>query len=148
MVEAVLKLREFWSKQDIKLRPGLSPGAIDGFESRFSVSLPKDLREYFLFADGFDGEMDDECLSFFSMEEAIKDSPIWVPPITGTTFLFAFADYLLSSHAYMIELQAAADEFGSVYVVYGPEWVRKVATTFSDFVNSYIAHDYAVLFPN
>jgi hypothetical protein len=142
-------LREFWSKQGIKLRPGLSPAALEKFESELSVKFPDDLKSYFLIADGFDGEMDDECLAFYSMEEGIDESKIWTPPGFDSAFLFAFADYLISSHVYMIELRDGLSGSGSVYVVYdnNAESIRKVAGTFSDFVEGYTAHDYSVLFP-
>jgi len=149
MEGVVTKLEEFWSKQNIKLRPGLNPTALEKSESQLKVYFPEDLKDYFLFADGFDGEMDNEGISFFSMQESAEESKVWSPNLTRTASLFAFADFLISSHVYMIELQDAANESGAVYVVYDnkPEWIRKVTNNFSDFVDGYVANDYSVLFP-
>ena len=149
MAEIFVKLKEFWSKQEIKLRPGLSPVALAKFESQLKLPLPNDLREYFLFADGFDGGMDNECISFLPMEEAVRESVIWSPPGERTAPFFAFADFLISSHVYMIDLEDVSNGWSSVYVVYDnkPDWIRKVADTFSDFLLGYMANDYSVLFP-
>jgi hypothetical protein len=149
MKTVVSALNEFWSKQGIKLRPGLSTEALAKVESQLNVSFPNDLKDYFLFADGFDGETDNENISFLSIEEAARESTIWSPPVGGTASLFAFADFLIFSHVYMIELRNTASKSGSVYVVYDSkhDFVRKVASTFTDFVKGYVANDYSVLFP-
>lgn len=143
------RLKNEWARQGVKLRPGLSRTGLEAAESKLGVPLPEDLRKYFLLVDGFDGEMDGECICFLSMQDALEATKDWRVPDLASAKLFAFADFLISSHVYMIGL--ATKECGSnpVYVVYDskPEWMRKVADNFSDFVNSYVEHDFSVLFP-
>src|SRR5688500_14104671 len=88
------RLRNEWAKQGIKLRPGMSRDALAAFESRLNVRFPDDLKEYFLLANGFDGEMDDECITFFTMEDALKETSVWTASDIKATSLFAFADFL------------------------------------------------------
>jgi len=101
-------------------------------------------------ADGFDLVMDGEGFSFFSIDDGIKETASWAPSGVANSNLFAFADFLISSHVYMIDLESTGPTWGSIYVVYDsskPEGIRKVAGSFSEFLSSYIATDYPVLFP-
>ena len=52
------RLAVLWRDAGLLIRPGVQPPAIQAFEARYGVTLPSDMREYFLTIDGMEDELD------------------------------------------------------------------------------------------
>jgi hypothetical protein len=134
-----------WLRQGIKLRPGVSAAQLSAFEAKYDVRLPEDMRECFSAANGFeDGECDDEYITFFPLEEIERlNASAWGLAVPASPY-FVFADWSISAHVYAIHLSKEAAS-NPVVVTYNK--LVKVADSFGEFMQGYVAGDYAVLYP-
>jgi hypothetical protein len=111
-------------------------------EARLGVTLPRSFRDYLLAIDGMNyGEWVDELeISFWNLARIEKeagapgdDSGLFVRD--GRTFL-TFADFLIHSHTYAIEI--TADAASGVYIEHTrPQPLRPCGETFEAFVDLY-----------
>ncbi|HEX7295343.1 MAG TPA: SMI1/KNR4 family protein [Pyrinomonadaceae bacterium] len=138
-----------WLSQGIKLRPGASEEELAAFETKHSVRLPEDMREYLTTIDGFDDSehwmSDDQLITFLALDEIQPLNKYWSPTVHVGSDYFVFADCSLSVHVYAIRLASDSAGATDVVVVYDPP--RKVADSFSDFVRAYLDGKTEVLFP-
>ena len=135
------RLSKFWSRQGIKLRPGISENEIAQFEAKYDVRLPGDLREYFATVNGFVGSeqtSDENCISFWGLDEVEPLKKYWSSPVEGGDSYFAFADWSLAAHVYAIHLSANVENENSVIVVYDYRPIT-VANSFGEFIEAYLA---------
>jgi hypothetical protein len=141
------KLRAHWKTFGLTTGSRLSPPDIEAFQSLHSVLLPLDLREYFLelngLAHGWQNEQDPNGFSFWQLSRvapvsSLKAQHPHLPPVPEADSYFVFADYLQWSWAYAIRLTGDASAQNPVIIV-GKEPLVIVATSFSDFVDLYIA---------
>jgi len=109
----------------VKFNVGVSETALAAFEHEFSVSLPPDLRDYFLAVDGMpEDETDEEMIRFWKLEE-VKALPTGAPNYASADYidnpesLFLFADYSLWAHAYAIRLLAAPSDRNEIFIIGG-----------------------------
>ena len=148
MIPSIEKLKTFWLRQGIKLRPGATNDDIAAFEARYNRRLPEDMREYFAAVNGFDGSgrwvTDGELITFLGLDEMKPLREYWSWPIPDSDSFFVFADYSLAAHVYAIHLDASAQR-NEVVIVY--ERMMEVARTFSEFIEGYLQNSDAVLFP-
>ena len=142
-------LLKFWTRQGIKLRPGVSENDVAQFEAKYNVRLPRDLGEYFAAVNGFDSPeqtSDGNCISFWGLDEVMPLKEYWSTPVEGADSYFAFADWSLAAHLYAIRLSANVEDENRVIVVYDYRPIT-VANSFSEFVEAYLANNDSVLFP-
>ena len=140
-------LHKFWSRQGIKLRPGVSKNEIAQFEAKYTVCLPRDLQEYFETVNGFQEHTTDEnCISFWALDEVVPANKYWSSGVKGGDSLFAFADWSLAAHIYAIQLSATMQDSNRVVVIYDSRPIT-VANSFGEFVEGYLANNDSVLFP-
>src|SRR4030095_13637560 len=119
MVSFGKALHKFWSRQGIKLRSGVSENEIAQFEAKYTVRLPRDLREYFEMVNGFQEHTSDEnCISFWALDEVVPVNKYWSSGIEGGDSHFAFADWSLAAHVYAIQLSATMQDGNRVVVIY------------------------------
>jgi SMI1/KNR4 family protein SUKH-1 len=137
------KLKNRWLSQGLEVNPGVSEEKLSQFESRYHVSLPADLRDYFLTVDGMaEGISDDALISFWSLNK-VKPIPEEAPAYAARSYieeaesLFVFADYSIWAHAYAIRLSSSSGNANPVIVIGGEKPV-KVFDSFSDLVSSYL----------
>ena len=126
--------------QGLKTNPGVSVEELATFESRYRISLPSDLREYFLTVNGMpEGTTDNALIRFWSLNE-VKPIPEGAPDyadIPDAQSLFLFADYCIWSHAYAIRLSSSSETSNAVFVV-GDEMPIKIFESFSELVREYL----------
>lgn len=141
MIGSSLKNR--WVSLGIDINPGVSAEALAAFESKYHVSLPADLRDYFFAVNGMaEGLGDDALIRFWSLDEVkpITDGP---PEFSDPSYieeaesLFLFADYCIWSHAYAIRLSSDSDAPNPVLVI-GGEKPERISDSFSELVSSYL----------
>jgi len=142
-------LKKFWQDQRITLHPGALESALTSFETKYKVCLPQDFRSYLLNVNGFDDSehwaTDENLITFLSLNEVKPLSKYWSPEIADAGSYFVFADYSISAHVYAIYLSDVLSDRNCVVVVY--DNLVKVANSFSEFVEAYMANNDAVLFP-
>jgi hypothetical protein len=132
--------------------PPASQSELVAFETRYSVSLPQDLRAYFTTLNGSEsgrnGPMDDQLLSFWHLSE-IRSLVEHCPgvPIPHAESYFVFADYSIDVHEYVVRLSLDTRLPTPVMVVVD-EFLVEVAHSFGAFLQSYLAGDNVVLFPD
>ncbi len=136
--EAVDRLTQRWKEARLTIRPGVRAERLGQFKQRSGVQLGPGIREYFKAVNGMAlDEMDPDChMRFWPLQEVKPvqeefDAP-WVAQYTGS---YLFADYLLWSHAYAIDLTPAGQE---AIVMVGGKTPRPVAPSFTDFVWMYL----------
>lgn len=135
-------LKDHWLSQGIEVNPGVSIEELTAFESRYKVSLPADLREYFLTVNGMaEGVTDDALIRFWSLNE-VKPIPEEAPAFSASSYiedaesLFVFADFCIWSHAYAIRLSPT--EASNPIIVIGAETPTRMFDSFSELVSNYL----------
>lgn len=107
MLTTVLQtLRAQWLTAIGPLRPPAGLSAIVEFEARYSLTLPPDVREYFLVVDGMDiGTWDGNEIRFWPLTE-IRPACDELPEIARHAYgdYFIFADYSICAHMYAVNL--------------------------------------------
>lgn len=137
-------LKHHWLAQGIEINPGVSKEKLTAFESRYRVSLPADLRDYFLTVDGMaDGFTDNALIRFWSLSE-VKPIPEEAPSFSDPSYvedaesLFVFADYSIWCHAYAIRLSLTGDS-NPIFVI-GDETPLRMFGSFSELVSTYLTN--------
>jgi hypothetical protein len=134
------RLQEQWMSHGLKTNPGVSSEDLAAFESKYQVSMPTDLREYFLTVNGMsEGTRDDALIRFWALNE-VKPIPEGAPDysdIEDAESLFLFADYCIWSHAYAIRLSSNRETSNGVFVV-GDENPVQIFESFSELVREYL----------
>jgi hypothetical protein len=140
-------LKQFWLRQNTKLRRGASENELREFEQKYNVLLPDDLKDYFSTVDGFaDWGCDENVITFLPLAEILPSSKTWTLEVPDADSYFAFADYSIKCHFYMIRLRNDLSLGNSIFIAYDRK-PEQIAGSFSEFVEGYLADDYAVLFP-
>lgn len=138
-------LRTHWLLHNIEINDGVSEESLRSFESKYSVVIPTDLRDYFLSVNGMPAGTTDEALIRFWMLEEVKPLPEGAPDYSqplytdGPGSLFLFADYSLWAHAYAIRLTAQPVTSNEVFVI-GGNIPIPLFNSFSEFVDSYLTN--------
>lgn len=130
------------------MRPGAAASQIAAFEEKYRVRLPADLRDYFETVNGFDltktGWCDDNCFSFFPVEEVVPLSDWWWKDPDGDHY-FILVDFMISSHVYAIRLGENPDSESPVFVAYSKDRPTRIAGSFSEFVEGYLKGESTIL---
>ena len=128
------------------MRPPASEEQISLFESKYGVTLPKDMREYFGAIDGMEmntseGEL---MVSFWQLSRVRPIPEEYSDPshrasdhymrVPNPECYFCFADYMIESEVYAIRLSADPSVKNTVIAYEGTE----KAESFSDFVRKYL----------
>jgi len=143
-------LRDYWQKRKNtwyrigpKLRPGASERRLLGFEAKYGVRLPEDMRGYFALVDGMEKySTEGEWLfSFWELgrlrpltEEFGEAAGLHSLNIPRAESTFCFADSLIESEVYGIFLSA---DPAAKNTVIGYDGVPR-AESFSDFALKYM----------
>lgn len=143
MVMIGARLKEHWLSEGLDLNPGVSNEDLNAFESKYQVSLPGDLRDYFLAVNGMaQGVTDNALIRFWPLNE-VKPIPEEAPDYDDPSYiqdpqsLFFFADYSIWSHAYAIRLSSSSEASNPVIVI-GDESPTQMFDSFSELVSSYL----------
>jgi hypothetical protein len=147
-VSIVSRLVAHWKSQGITTLRGNTEEALIEFETRHSIRLPPDIREYFRATDGMPPRArqlgcDTEGFFFWPLRE-VKPVPVvckseTIQPIDDERLdkFFVFADYFGWSWAYAIDLSGPESGDHSVIHV-GTLKPKTVAHSFSEFLELYL----------
>ncbi len=147
MANSTSKLISYWQSQNLRIAPGNPEGSVRVFESRYSVILPPDFREYFLSVDGMAQVGGHDCdptgFAFWplarlkSVPEECTEHALALPEVPDPDKYFVFADYLQWSWAYAIRLGDRPSEPNPVIHV-GTVRPKTVAGSFTEFTDLYL----------
>ena len=140
------RLHTHWLAQGIELPPGVTEDPLRSFETRFGVTLPADLREYFLHVDGM-GEpfkWDTDLFNFrpLSEVESIGDRQI---VLEDKSSYFVIADHSIWLPAFAIRLTPSGTGPHPVIAIESDEnggyGQSIVAHSFSEFAERYLTDE-------
>ena len=135
-------LVEYWRSQGIRLAPPADEAQIEWFEQRYGLQIILEFRDYLLTVNGMLQFANDDCDSnMFAFWQLNRIRPIadecpelQRSPEEGQYFVFA--DYMIWSWAYAVDLAASSATAGRVILVGGLR-EQIVSPTFSGFVRLY-----------
>ena len=150
-ISNVQRLRNHWISHNVECNSGVSEDSLVAFEDRYGVTLPTDLRDYFLTVNGMlDGVTDQDLIRFWTLEE-VTPLPSGAPEYASQEYvdnpesLFLFADYSLWAHAYAIRLVSSPPNKNEILII-GGDYPIRLFQSFSDLLDSYLT-DKALMFP-
>lgn len=146
-MQILTRLIDHWSRQGIRLRPGLRTEELTRFERQRNVRFPTEFRDYLETANGMDigplNDQDSEGFCFWPIEE-MKSVPDELsrlghalPNVSEVDSFWAFADYMQWSWAYAIGTSAAQ---GGRILHIGVDEPRIIAESFGAFIELYLAN--------
>ena len=144
-ISNVQRLKNYWLSHGVTFNTGASKADLAGFEHRFGVSLPYDLRDYFLTVNGMPEEATDNEMIRFWMLEEVKPLTTGAPSYAKTDYvtdpesLFLFADHSLWAHAYAIRLFASAEKDNEIFMIGGDCPIR-LFRSFGELIDSYLTN--------
>lgn len=134
----------------LTIRPPARLGAIEAFESKYGATLPDDLRPFFLTVDGMEDELDPGTNRFWPLgmvkpvEEELSEQHADRFAYPGG---FVFADHCIWCLAWAVRLgKEPAALSGPVFqVTASAVHGAQIASSFTAFVQMYLADQYSVL---
>jgi hypothetical protein len=148
-VDWIDRLADYWGSQGLLHRQQPTRNEVDDFERRFAVSLPHDLREYFLRLNGTAGgqfEMaDDELIAFWRLDQVATLAAECTVGFAEANDWFVFADYSIWCHAYAVRLSSDRRAGAPVAICHNP-LTYQVAPSMAQFIDAYLRRDYSILF--
>jgi hypothetical protein len=147
MKPSVMRFSQFWQGRSLPARKAATQQGVADFEQRYGVTLPEDMREFWLLMDGTEGASADD-LTFWAMHEFRCVTEVFVgaeyecldlrcpPGLPHPSSYFVFTDYLVSSFCYAVGLGQSVP-YGDVLFLDGTTWYR-CADSFSMFLDGYI----------
>src|SRR5262249_8678681 len=83
MTSVFQRLRLYWDGMGVRLREGVRPDDIRRFERTYGVSMPAEVREYFLTVDGRDPDDSDEHVTTFLPLDLVRPTSDVLPECRG-----------------------------------------------------------------
>ena len=149
MGDVLFRLANHWRAHGAAPGSGASGAEIGAFEVRHGIRLPRELREYFATLNGLEhgrDDMDNETIGFWRLAEVAliaEEAPD--AGIPEPDHWFVIADYLIGSHFYVARLPDDPAAPAEILWVWRDGFGR-VAASFAEFVERYMAGDEAVLY--
>jgi hypothetical protein len=145
-MDLIARLISRWESHGIRCPAGVTPAEIEAFEAARSVTLPPDMRIYFLAVNGMGvfGTCDNDWFSFWPLEGVItifERLPNRSSPLADASRCFMFSDHSIGLPTYAIRLSADCAEPNPVMTVFSDSGAFEVTVafdSFSDFVNQYL----------
>ncbi len=143
------KFKELLISESITIGKPVTKEEITLFESKYNISLPKDMVNYFQIINGTNEEYDNNLFQFYSLNQfknideelknwtGIPDYSDIVNVLKDSKKYFVFADYSFHMFTYAIRLSNNKLEKNEVYVLCGDEY-KKIANNFSEFIELYL----------
>lgn len=144
----------YWRRYGLPIRQGVSLESIKAFEEKYQVALPSDFAEFLQAVDGTGiNESDENILSFLSLSEIRplhevldESGGVVYPDRFAYPNCFVFADYLMSSWLYAVQITSDATNLGPVYRVTASQApVHMEAASFREFMMKYAVAPESVL---
>ena len=134
------RLKARWVADGLIPRPGASPEALDAFEAKYGVALPPLVRDYFAGVDGTGDDSDGVIIRFWPLAEVMpirqydRREPGEEVEFEGW---FYFADFMISSHDFVVRLTSDPDGGGPVKYSAGP--LYHLTPSFASFLECYLS---------
>jgi hypothetical protein len=146
-----LRIKEHWLSQNRYLvTRGVNEKEILSFESKYSVKMPLDLRDYFHQVNGmgyWPADQDKEGFSFYrlrdikTLSETAKDQQFdWLKNLPEADSFFIFSDYLVWCWGYAVRLSKDPTVKNDVVLLCCHNPI-KIADSFMEFVELYFEDD-------
>jgi SMI1 / KNR4 family (SUKH-1) len=138
------RLTVLWRDAGLRVRPGVEPAAIQAFQAKYHVTLPTDMREYFLTINGMEDEFDPGLNRFWPLH-MVKPVEDELTEIHKDRFAypgcFVFVDHCVWCFAWAVRLgKEPSLVSGPVFqVTAGDTPGRQIAPSFTVFVEMYLA---------
>lgn len=154
-MDLIEKIRQQWLAETIK-QPVCTKEELYSFELKNNVMLPNDLKIYFQSLNGTGENYDDNFFQFYSLNQFQKISEEYqdwqgIPNygnISNTLIncenYFVFANYNCHLFAYAIFINNDSESNG-IIVICGDEF-KKIASSFSEFLNLYLNNSIELFF--
>ncbi len=142
------RIKEHWLSQNRNLvTQGVDEKEILSFESHYGVTMPLDMRDYFLQVNGMGSDcysdQDKEGFSFYrlpglkTIAETSKERQFnWLKKLPEAESFFIFSDYLVWCWGYAIRLSRDVVDKNEVILLCCSNPV-KIADSFTEFVELY-----------
>ena len=151
MQDLLAAVAQRWRDQRVEPGPPASIKDVAEFEARYQVSLPVDMRAYFMTlngsADGSNGPMDDLLIAFWHLSEVRPLSDEFPAKLPDSHDYFGFADHSIFVHVYAVRITRDEHNPGPVFVLYDDVLVP-IARSFRTFLEGYVTNDQEMLFPD
>jgi hypothetical protein len=139
------RLRLYWLSQNIPVPSGVTEDRLCSFGAQFAVTLPQDMREYFMLMDGMGSrsEVDDDFFSFWPLSDMVpvSISECGEIPMTNKDNYFIFADHSIGMPFYAINLREGPNIVRALFLDLMEPQPSVVAMSFSEFVSRYLADE-------
>lgn len=154
VVEPWAKIIEYWRLSGIPIRPGVQPSQVAEFQSKYGVTIPRDVLEYLETVDGSSFDFtDSDCYRFWPLSEirpvheVLDDSTgVIYPDRFSYPDCFAFSDYLMNSWLYAVRFTGEPLQPAHVYrVAEDATPGEPMALPFREFMVSYAANPKSIL---
>ena len=133
------QLIDAWKGHSLSIAEGASEAELSTFEQEHSVSIPKAFREYLLAVNGM-VSADDSDARLFAFWPLARMRPVLQQyPEYGDQArdCFIFADFMLSSFEYAIDMRGEPKHRGSVVLVGGKD-PQVISRSFQEFIELYL----------
>jgi cell wall assembly regulator SMI1 len=141
------QLIDYWSKLGLRVGTANSPNDIRRFETQWQVTLPLDMREYFLSIGGMaEYEIDPETLFSFWPLHQLSPVTVELPDKSRQTSkgYFAFADHSILAIVYGINLMSESPVYGSVATDIEHRMIQ-TAPSFTEFIRIYLTDPFRLV---
>jgi hypothetical protein len=150
MVNPSADVLRLWTETGVVVRPGVSALVLDQWEERHGVRLGSELRAYFGTMDGMDeATMDLEAFTFWPLHKLVNLGREFADVPRGLAHpetYYVFAEWLIDSHHYAIQLSPAHGASGKVVCAMG-HLHYEIASSFDEFLRAYLADPESVAHP-
>lgn len=136
---------EVWRNAELPFQPSAGLAAIESFQTKYGVVLPKDVRAYLLAVNGTGEDTDDYMSRFLSLneirpvhEELDDSGGVTYPDRYSYPDCFVFVDICMSESFYAVRLTADSTQAAPVFQVLCTDAPpRMMAATFRKFMLAY-----------
>lgn len=128
--ETLKQVKTYWQQQRLATGEIFPKNDLIKIFAENRLLVSQDVIEVFSIIGGFDeNEMDDECLTFWTLEKILKENE------PNSEFVY-FADFLIDSHHYAFKFKDGINS--SIYIHYSEKDRPKVASSFAEFFELYL----------
>ena len=153
-VEPWSKIIEYWRLSGISIRPGVQPLQVAEFQSKYGVTIPRDVLEYLEAVDGSSYDfMDSDFYRFWPLSE-IRPVHEVLDDSNGVIYsdrfsypdCFVFSDYLIDSWLYAVKFTGDSLQPAPVYRVTADATPgEQMAPSFREFMVRYAVDPNSIL---
>jgi SMI1 / KNR4 family (SUKH-1) len=153
VTRAIDALLRKWEAEAVNVGNPNSQRRIEEYERNHQARLPDDFKQYLLKANGMqpcvphDTDKNGYCFwplerirsaadEFRKPQHRVKETELLNPDLAG---YFIFGDYLQWSWAFAIQTSGTDTEKSQVFRVDGPQVIQKLAGSFAEFIDLYVA---------